>query len=494
MWLFGAWVIILLLTSGIAGYMEGPPTGVHQWRQTDGASMALNYFQNDQAFFSPQEHNLTGADGHSASEFPLINFIVGKIYHITGPQEIIFRIANGLFLIIGLWFLFKTGLHCTRSPWAAMVPVIIFSASPVYFYYGFHFLPNVPAISCALAGWYYFITGANSYLKYRIAGAMILFGLGALLKISDGISLAAAGMLLILEFVHRKNKAPTVFITGLIAGLIAVSAVAAWTIFTIRYNAANHTSLSLTGILPIWQMDAASIAATCSRFWSEWSKHIFHPAIWMLHGVALLLFIVEYRRLNQQLRLITMLLFGGSILYILLWMEPMYHHDYYMLTPLISLIFMWLTVMERTMSMLERRLMGGVSKIAISLVYILFSLFVLWYNRGMQLYRSTDSKYENVAAGFYTIEPYLRSLGIERTDRVISAGDPTRNVSLYLMNNPGWTDVYNERKVTLEEMLAQGAKYLVVSGPPMKQNATIQPDLYEPIGEYMGIRIYRLRP
>jgi hypothetical protein len=492
-WLFTAWMVVLFLSSGISSQLSGPPKGVHQWRQTDGASMALNYYQNHQAFFSPQEHNLTGTDGHSASEFPIINYLAGRLYYITGPNELIFRLLNGLFMLVGCWYLYKTGLHFIKNAWLALWPVILLTTSPFYFYYGFHFLPNVPAISCALAGWYYFIRYMEQPLGRSISLSMLLFGLAALFKISDGISLIAASGLFLLHFIHRPVAARTGSITGLIAMFLAVAAVGSWTRFTIRYNDIHHTSLSLTGILPIWNMDASSISATCQRFWEEWSKHIFHPVVWVFHAASLLLFLLEFRHLNPLLRKITLLLLAGSLAYILLWMEPMYHHDYYMLTPIITLVFIWLSVLERIQVRIQQVWQTTFYRRSIILLGLACMAGLLWYNRGMQFFRSTDAQYENVAPGFYTIEPYLRSLGIQRTDRVISAGDPTRNVSLYLMNNQGWTDVYNERKVTLEEMLQQGAQYLVVSGTPMKQNAGIQPEQYEQIGAYEGILIYRLK-
>ena len=76
---------------------------------------------------------------------------------------------------------------------------------------------------------------------------------------------------------------------------------------------------------------------------------------------------------------------------------------------------------------------------------------ILLYQPGMQELRNQGVQYENVASGFYTIGPWLESMGVPPDARVISVGDQTRNISLYLMNRRGWTDVYNRRKITYQQ-------------------------------------------
>ena len=42
-----------------------PPLGQHAWRQTDGASQALNYYQFGLNFFKPEVHNIVLNGGAS---------------------------------------------------------------------------------------------------------------------------------------------------------------------------------------------------------------------------------------------------------------------------------------------------------------------------------------------------------------------------------------------------------------------------------------------
>lgn len=58
------------------------PQSLHQWRQTDCLSIALNYYQDGMNFFKPEVHNLFSdkwTTGYSAGEFPGIYFLVAML-------------------------------------------------------------------------------------------------------------------------------------------------------------------------------------------------------------------------------------------------------------------------------------------------------------------------------------------------------------------------------------------------------------------------------
>src|SRR5690606_32115901 len=83
------------------------PQGVHAWRQSDAASMALNYHEHGYRFFHPETHNLTsdgGTTGYCAtSEVPLLYYTVAIFYALVGEHEGIFRVLNTLLFFFGLW-------------------------------------------------------------------------------------------------------------------------------------------------------------------------------------------------------------------------------------------------------------------------------------------------------------------------------------------------------------------------------------------------------
>lgn len=78
-------------------------------------------------------------------------------------------------------------------------------------------------------------------------------------------------------------------------------------------------------------------------------------------------------------------------------------------------------------------------------------------------------------AAIYSITPYLRQIGIQAEDRVISIPDFS-HASLYLMNQKGWTEYtdarfntgtkipYNQDSAGIQLSISRGAKYLIING------------------------------
>ncbi len=95
-----------------------------------------------------------------------------------------------------------------------------------------------------------------------------------------------------------------------------------------------------------------------------------------------------------------------------------------------------------------------------------------------------------------TIEPYLRSIGINRSDLVISLPDQSINISLYLMNQKGYSGFGYSHLQDAERMnylIQKGAKYLIVNDRSILENDYMKPFIQKPLGEYGDTKIFDLR-
>ncbi|MBC8486528.1 MAG: hypothetical protein H8D45_10860 [Bacteroidetes bacterium] len=94
---------------------------------------------------------------------------------------------------------------------------------------------------------------------------------------------------------------------------------------------------------------------------------------------------------------------------------------------------------------------------------------------------------------FEEITPYLRSIGIKKSDRVISLSDNSINISLYLMNQKGWTNYgISADSIIIKEKINLGAKYLLIYNKETYEERSIQPFIENKIGEFKNIDIYAL--
>ena len=100
---------------------------------------------------------------------------------------------------------------------------------------------------------------------------------------------------------------------------------------------------------------------------------------------------------------------------------------------------------------------------------------------------------ENNWYRFERMQPYMRKLGIQKEDRVVSLPDDSFNISLYLMGQKGWTNFnHYSTKEEIQYLIDRGAKYLFISQPEILEQDFLQPFLTQKIGEFEGIAIYKL--
>ncbi|MCK4747877.1 MAG: glycosyltransferase family 39 protein, partial [Bacteroidales bacterium] len=180
------------------------PFSIHMWRQSDCLSFTLNYAQEGMNFFEPKIH-WSGDDpeGRTASEFPIIYYIVAGLWKIFGQHEWILRAINLLIVYLGLFYLFKFCRKYLESDfWATYIPLLVFT-SPVLVYYSNNFLMNAPSFGLVLIALYYYW---QFIAQKRTSGfniALVLFLVAGLLKITALLLFTAILIVHLMSLVPR---------------------------------------------------------------------------------------------------------------------------------------------------------------------------------------------------------------------------------------------------------------------------------------------------
>jgi hypothetical protein len=90
---------------------------------------------------------------------------------------------------------------------------------------------------------------------------------------------------------------------------------------------------------------------------------------------------------------------------------------------------------------------------------------------------------------------HLRSLGVARTDRIISVPDPSPNITLSLMDVRGFTDLYDDGLSGDERIAAyvlQGANVLVCNDEDWYSAHSNSPWLTAPLSRHHSFRLFDL--
>lgn len=209
-------------------------------------------------------------------------------------------------------------------------------------------------------------------------------------------------------------------------------------------------------------------------------------------AVLILLYLRFFRFLDERLRWITLFSAMGVFTFCLGWFKTFDVHDYYMinlfcLPILLFLCFVYLAEKKQWLS----------NQRNYAVFLALFStLFIhsLLKCRGEQYFRYHAPVYNTLNPSLYRVEPYLRSLGIQPNDTVVSVPDPSPNISLYLMNQVGYTEAYTDEHYNVDVFVGMcKAKYLIVNDssycttPPYDKYCKAD----KLVGQFEGIRIYK---
>lgn len=468
------------------------PNSVHMWRQSDCASYTLNYYQNDITFFTPQTHTQTGKNGFAASEFPIIYYFTAQLYKVFGPHEFILRLVNLSIFVVGLYCLFSLARDLTQSYPIAFVLVLLVVTSAYLAYYAFNFLVNTSSLAIALCGWLAFYRYAKSGRLFWLAAMAGIFTLATLLKVDAGISFVAIAIILFFENAgflniipgHNKQWLPRILIFT-----VAVALCYSWYAYAAWFNKVNGTGQNLLGLYPIWDSSWDEIRHTINRLGPEkWAPHFQSYAARMLTVVMFLYLVLTWRKLALLHCYILLLLSVGCLAYFLLWFRAFADHDYYLINVAILPIFIWLLFLHQAHKSWRPKFFN---------VYVagllVLSVYNVYQTRQMMKQRYYGHLKESAHPAIYTITPYLRSIGIERTDLVVSVPDVSPNITLYLMNNPGYTEAFNYGEFNIKHFVeVGGAKYLIVSDSSYLTNDMYRPYIHTQIGHYQGVNIYQL--
>lgn len=513
-------IFLLLAVSMLYGYdviLFSRPGYHHIWRQTDCLSITMNYYQDNRDFFRPAIHWQGESGGRTISEFPIIYFSVAQLWKIFGPHEFIFRLINILIVFSGLFCLFRFAREFLSDTfWAILIPIFLFT-SPGLGFFTNNFLADAPALGLALIACYFYWKAFSLNRKKWYYLAFLFFLLAGLLKISSLLIFIALFILQFYRIVFRRgektwsNKSSRLLPFGVVLLFIF-----AWLIYTVYYNRHNLNGIFLQGVLPVWGIDAANRKDILSMLLEKHLPSLFNlPA--MIFDLVLFAFLfIFYKKTNRFFLFLTILVFIGCIVFILLFFQVFNVHDYYLINLLIFIPLPLITFMD----MLKRHYPAVFSNIILKIIAGLGVLLLLYISAVQtrmkydprqpfvqksilvdkeqitqwEIWKDYCSKYHQA---YETLTPYLRGLGIKRDDLVYSTPDGAINVTLYLMDQKGFTDfsiASQPEEKRIEKLKSYGVRYLIINDSALYSKPFLAPYLHHKIGTYKNVEIFDLKP
>jgi 4-amino-4-deoxy-L-arabinose transferase-like glycosyltransferase len=182
-------VICLLAVAARLVFINQAYVDHWSWRQSDVAAIARNFLQNGFRFGYPQIDWAGNAPGYVGTEFPILPFIAAVCYKFAGVHEWIGRIQAVILFAVSLpffFFLVREIFGSTAAVWASF----FYCFTPLNVFAGRSFMPDVPSLSFAIVGLYFFLRWIQHGGSWPCFVAAIAISLSLLIKITSIVILA----------------------------------------------------------------------------------------------------------------------------------------------------------------------------------------------------------------------------------------------------------------------------------------------------------------
>lgn len=511
-------VVAFLLISFSYNYLEifkMYPHSLHTWRQADCLSITLNYYQHGMNFLEPEIHNLISDDntsGKTIGEFPILYYFIALLWKIFGIHLWIYRLVGLLVVFWGLFSLFKiTSYFLKDNFWAMWLPMILFT-SPIFADYGISFLTNVTAFSLVLVAFRYIQLYYAENKTSKLYIAMLFFLLAGLLKTSSLISFVFLLVIFVGEripFMNRDKAFLFKKFSAIIPMILVFIGMLTWYSYAESFNNIHKGRYTFNNLWPIWEMSRERIYEFLHAIRTSMAFLVFNIYTLMLFLIMFVVVMFTPRKSSGFFYYGLIILLAGSFIYSLFWFQALSIHDYYYIDLLFFIMFVPFSFLVFMKKNYETVLQSGILKV----VFALFLLFNIYYTRQVlelryfpkadksysiipsqemkNLLKWIDGNYNEHVKALENIKPYLLSIGVKQEDKVISIPDQSFNITLFLMNQTGWTE-YGHDKTELGKFIPKGAKYLIINDLELKNEEYLKPFLHNKIGIYKNVEIYRL--
>src|ERR1700750_1284348 len=178
------WILFLIVIAAFVVRLIGidqPFIDPWSWRQSDVAAIARNYYENGFHFARPQIDWAGNEPGFVGTEFPILPFVAALFYRSAGVQEWIGRMEGVLFFLAALPFFFGL-VRRIFGEVTALWATFFYAFAPLSIAASRAFMPDVPSLSLAIAGIYFFLRWIEEEKLSALIWSAVLVSLALLIK------------------------------------------------------------------------------------------------------------------------------------------------------------------------------------------------------------------------------------------------------------------------------------------------------------------------
>ncbi len=169
-------------------HIDVPLIDAHSWRQVTNADIARHFAEGSLDLFRPRV-SWGGVDGVVGMEFPLLQWLTGVLWRLTGEAQIVARLVAVVFSIAGVAALYALGARLFGRA-AGLASAALMAVAPSITFFGRSFLSDTPMLTFMIAAVWAWDVYFERPSWRRAIGAGALTALAALVKLPAILVLA----------------------------------------------------------------------------------------------------------------------------------------------------------------------------------------------------------------------------------------------------------------------------------------------------------------
>ncbi len=469
------------------------PESTHVWAQCDRASVARNYAEESMNFFLPRVNETHEHTGITGLEFPFMNYSAAVCYKLFGFNELWYRLLMLIVFSSGAMAAFLMAEKFLKNLLLSASITMAWLLSPILLFYVPNFIPDTASLGFILLAWYFFFQHIQSSGNKNLTAFFITSTLSCLIKITSSISLLVMLCLVIIDQLKLLDKTKSHIIPRkkqlTISIILSFIMVAAWYKYAGWISDKYKMHVFLMSPNRVHNMEEFHIVLKSIKdLWFPFYYHSYVYKAMLWSGIVLLTLSFKANRL---LLFATLGLWIGNASFVYFMLGQFRYHDYYIITLLPGVLFLFISAAD---SIKQLRPYKWIPHL-LSLPFIFLIFHSAKYSRDHLEYRYNKDGWlygTNKFSTLYSIEPYLRSIGVERMDKVVSLYDESPNISLYLMNVKGWRNQTEDSDENIIQNIKSGASYLIVNDSTALSREKLQPYFKNKIGQYKNVSVFKL--
>jgi 4-amino-4-deoxy-L-arabinose transferase-like glycosyltransferase len=466
-------LLLVLQTLLHVKYLDLPPIGFHQWRQTQTLAVARNFYEENMNIFFPRVDGRGQYTGITGMEFPVVSHSIAIGYKLFGFSHFIDRTVLLLYSFLALVGCFCFAKIFFRSQFIAFFSTLFLMFSPLFSYYSITVLPDLPSLSFIFLCLYFFLKHEETKRSAHFALALVTFLLAALIKVYAMAVLPYFAYRIFKDGFSRREKSLQV------AGFtVSTALIVAWYLYA-RFLSSTYHNFDFR-LVSNFPYPFSTIPIVLRKVFVQWL-----PELYINYPLFIFFCVGAYVLVKEKERNVTefMLLYSIPFLAYAVMFLPMFEiHDYYAIPALPMTVLLTTVGFERMLRRSESK--RWIWRLTLAILLI---MPIVGSVRSLSRFESADRPHD-----LLTIEDHLDRVIPDRNSLIIAAGDVSPSIYLYFMHRKGWPVGEDLKENQLIDWERNGAQYLVSSSRELESRPDIAKHLLS-LSEYGRFRIYALR-